>query len=168
MKIKSAALATAVVVGLGLPVGTGVADAAPTAASLRTQMARVLAEHPGGVQTGADTVSWQNGAVTLKLASLRGVADCGYNQFCLWEHSGFGGRMIAWNAIPAICSGLIINLTDYGFNDQASAWADNSPSRFVDVWNDYGAGGGRIWRMLPGASSPNVQSNDAASSLDCY
>ncbi|WP_262064344.1 peptidase inhibitor family I36 protein [Streptomyces sp. STR69] len=95
------------------------------------------------------------------------MADCASGQFCLWQDN-WSGRMLSWTPSTQLCSGFTINLTDFGFNDVASSWANNTQSYTIDVWHDIGQGGSRLWTELPGTSSRFVTANDQASSLNCH
>ncbi|WP_055524880.1 peptidase inhibitor family I36 protein [Streptomyces graminilatus] len=139
----------------------------PTPHSVQDQLDSIMAGHPGGTRTGKDAITWKSEGVTLKLASPAALADCGSGQFCLWQDN-WSGRMLSWTPSARLCSGFVINLTDFGFNDVASSWADKTQNYTVDVWHDIGAGGSRLWTELPGTSSQFVTDNDEASSLNCH
>ncbi|MEW2121221.1 peptidase inhibitor family I36 protein [Streptomyces sp. NPDC005474] len=147
------------------------AHTVPMPDSVQGQIDSVMAKHPGGVQTGKDAITWKSEGVTLQLASPAALRDCRPGNFCLWQDN-WSGRMLSWTPSAALCSGFIINLTDFGFNDVASSWANNTdsgPQRYtVDVWHDIGAGGSRLWTEIAGTSSQFVSENDEASSLNCH
>jgi peptidase inhibitor family I36 len=161
------ALTAAAVTALALAGGTGVAAASPTQDATQRQVDAVLAAHPGGVQTGKGVISWKNG-VGLKLgAAAAGEEACPSDSLCLWEHN-FDGRLVSYPG--SLCGlNLIFNLKDVGFNDMASSWANHTTTRFGAVWDDYGAGGSRLWQMFPGLSAKTLpkEFNDKASSLTC-
>lgn len=166
MRYTMTTVFTAVATGLALFAGAGAANAAPTPgqATVQQQIDGILAKHPDAVKSGKSTVSWDHGAVTLRLAGASGLESCGSGQFCLWQDFDFGGRMLSWK-VSLNCQ-TVINLPDYGFNDQASSWANNS-DHIIDVYNDVNRGGGVIWTELKQTNSSSVGTNDQASSLFC-
>jgi hypothetical protein len=88
------------------------------------------------------------------------VHGCPSGWFCFYHDANFGGRMLQFSD----CG--IQNLTDFGFNDQASSWVDNTGSS-VDVFLNINGGGGVLWHESPHSSSSFVGSgaNDRASSF---
>ncbi|MBE8516231.1 peptidase inhibitor family I36 protein [Amycolatopsis sp. H6(2020)] len=168
MKHRLAIFLTTAVTGLMLLGGTSIVAAAPASDTTQEQIDAILAAHPGGVQAGKNRITWNNG-VALKLgAEAAGEEECESGNLCLWEHDHFGGRLLM--AYPeALCGvNLILNLKDFGYNDMASSWKNRS-TKFGDVWDDYGAGGTRLWRMFPGFKSVGLpkEFNDKASSFTC-
>ncbi|SEQ46138.1 hypothetical protein SAMN04487983_1005141 [Streptomyces sp. yr375] len=174
MRYALTALLTAAGTGLALLGGAGAADAAPATTpatarpTVQQQIDGILAKDPAAVQTGKSSVSWDKGAVTLRLAGTAGEDACGSDRFCLWQDIDFGGRMVSWKGTSALCgAGRVINLPEYGFNDTASSWVNNS-DYIVDVWDDIDKGGNRLWTMYPGSSSSVAPDGDSSSSLNCY
>lgn len=165
MKRSLTTLLLALATGLALFGGTGAANAASSGNATQQKIESILAEHPGGVQTGKDSIAWKNGAVTMRLDA--GVTDCGAGQFCLWENN-YSGKFVSFNQGLCAYQFLSIDLKVYAFNDAASSWANNTPY-FVDVWDNYGSSAGR-WTMLPfsGSSQIDRDYNDKASSLSCH
>ncbi|MDX3693769.1 hypothetical protein PV726_26205 [Streptomyces europaeiscabiei] len=94
------------------------------------------------------------------------------------SRQGAGGRRagrltrdpeVSWKASPALCKeGRTINLTDYGFSDRASSWANNS-DYLVDVWeHEDNRGGRRLWTELPGTYNAQALHGHDSTSLNCY
>ncbi|MFK0113872.1 peptidase inhibitor family I36 protein [Streptomyces sp. NPDC091217] len=168
MRYTLTALLTTAGTALAMLAGAGAADAAPVHGTVQQQIDGILAKNPDAVQTGKSTVTLDKGAVTLRLAGATGAESCGSDQFCLWEDIDFGGRMVSWKGTAALCSpSRYVNLTEYGFNDRASSWVNNS-DYVVDVWEDIDKGGARLWTMYPGSSSSVAPDGDSSSSLNCY
>lgn len=168
MRYTLTALLATAGTGLALLAGAGAANAAPTQATVQQQIDGILAKNPDAVQTGKSTVTLDKGAVTLRLAGATGVDACGAGLFCLWEHADYGGQMVSWKGSPVLCkANRTINLTDYGFSDRASSWANNS-DYLVDVWEHEDRGGRRLWTELPGTYLRENPDGDEATSLNCY
>jgi hypothetical protein len=88
------------------------------------------------------------------------IHGCPSGWFCFYKDAGFGGRRVQFSS----CG--LQNLTDFGFNDQASSWVNNTGSS-VDVFKDVNGGGGRLWHEPAHSESSFVGSgaNDKASSF---
>ena len=165
MKHTLAACVAAATAGFTLLAAGGAANAAPD--PTQRKINNVLAAHPGGVQTGKNTVAWEKGAVVLRLStSAAAAAPCEDGRFCLYEHDHFGGDSLSFR--DRLCDNRIINLTGFAFNDRVSSWANNT-DHDIDVWQDIGGVGARLWQMLPYTESAGLSKsiNDEASSLNC-
>lgn len=165
--------------GCGRSAGHG-----PGFAILRTDGNLVLYSDRGAVAWAADTINGrssylaiENGNVALYDTSSRLTSDargwsrgcriaggnastCPPSWFCFYEHEQFNGRRVQFRD----CG--VQNLTDFGFDRQASSWV-NSTSSPVDVYGAPDGGGERLWHEEPLSSSSyvGVQSNDRASSF---
>ncbi|MCD1571859.1 hypothetical protein [Agromyces mediolanus] len=98
-RIAAAALVAAAVVLAPLP---AVAATAPEDPGLQQRIDAVLAEFPGGTQTGPDEVSWQDGAVVLTLESegqlaARSVGSCATGTHCVYSGSGLSGSKLTFS-----------------------------------------------------------------------
>ena len=93
-KIVLASLAT-----LALTLGAVSAAHADTA-DLTDQIDSILAEHPGGVQTGPNTISWDDGAVILTLAldglAPMSVGNCTTNYYCAYTGTTLSGSKLSF------------------------------------------------------------------------
>ncbi|WP_020673941.1 peptidase inhibitor family I36 protein [Amycolatopsis nigrescens] len=155
-------LLAGVAAGLALLTGAGVANAENTPA--QDQIDHIVAGQPDAIQTSPTTVTWRDSGVSLT-ADAAGPEQCGFNQFCLWEHSDFKGWMVSFN--ESSCA-YVIELPSFGFNDVASSWVNNTARR-VEVWEHSGAYGLRLWTEIPYTASRWVgeDAQDRASSLVC-
>ena len=76
------------------------ANAEVIAPSLQDQIDGVLAEHPGGVQTSANTISWEDGAVILTLATdgigAMSVGSCATNYYCAYNGTTLSGSKLSF------------------------------------------------------------------------
>lgn len=87
--------------------------------------------------------------------------DCPSGWVCLWQDGSYSGRMLKWSA-----SGTsIAHLSDYGFNDEMSSWA-NRGSRLARWWTDASFNG--THHDMPAGSSAAHGGGDTASSLKIY
>ena len=87
--------------------------------------------------------------------------DCPSGWVCLWQDGSYSGRMLKWSA-----SGTsIAHLSDYGFNDEMSSWA-NRGSHLARWWTDASFNGTR--HDMPAGSSAAHGGGDTASSLKIY
>jgi hypothetical protein len=171
MRRRQATFLTAAMAGLTLLGSAGVATAASASDSTQEEVDAILVEHPGGVQTSKDSITWSNGVV-LELDTGEAADEaCPQDSMCLWADQNYTGRMVE---IPgSLCGlGFIFNLKDYGFNDMASSWLSATrglSNKYGTVWWDYDALGGKLWQMLPGFSAPTLPAefNDEASSVTC-
>ena len=97
-------------------------------------------------------------------ASDATVHGCPAGWFCFYDdinfNAGTSGRRLQFQS----CG--LQNLTDFGFNDDASSWVNNTGST-VDVFKDTGGRGGRLWHEAANSSSAFVggANNDQASSF---
>ena len=87
--------------------------------------------------------------------------DCPSGWVCLWQDGDYSGRMLKWSS-----SGTsIAHLSDYGFNDEMSSWA-NRGSHLARWWTDASFNGTR--HDMPAGSSAAHGGGDTASSLKIY
>ncbi len=88
-------------------------------------------------------------------------SNCPPGWVCLWQDGGFSGRMLRWSD-PGT---KIPHLSDYGFNDEMSAWANRGPHSAA-WWEDSSYHGTR--HSMPAYSSAAHGGDDVASSLKIY
>ena len=100
-------------------------------------------------------------AATVGAAPQATIHGCPAGWFCLYADANFGGRRLPFSS----CN-VTQNLTNFGFNDQASSWVNNT-SHSVRVFKDINGGGGILWTAPPHSQSSFVggANNDQASSL---
>lgn len=96
-------LITAGIAALALTLGAASsahADTPPTA--LQEQVESILAEHPGGVQTAPNTISWEEGAVVLTLATSGiaplAVGNCSTNYYCAYTGTTLSGSKLSFSS----------------------------------------------------------------------
>lgn len=116
---------------------------ATSAAELQRQVKLQLKLYPGGVQTGANEVSYDGGAFVITFAQpadarsasgvgILGTADCPSDSFCFYDYTDFGyprGRLSS-------CGPQ--DLSQYGWNDRAESQHNNSWDG-VSFFNHIGA-----------------------------
>jgi hypothetical protein len=75
-------------------------DGPPTA--LQAEVESILAEHPGGLQTAANTISWEGGTVILTLATggitSLSVGNCATNYYCAYTGTTLSGSKLSFSA----------------------------------------------------------------------
>lgn len=106
---KIATLAT--VIALTFMWGGTTAHAQPD--QLQREVNQVLAEYPGGVQTGPGEITWDDGAVILTLQAahratphestgvLASVGSCASGYFCGYTSTGLSGSKISFSSCTA-------------------------------------------------------------------
>jgi len=110
--------------------------------------------NPGATATTANTTA-------IPQATIHG---CPAGWFCFYDdinfNAGTNGRRLQFQS----CG--LQNLTDFGFNDDASSWVNNTGST-IDVFKDIDGRGGRLWHEAAHSSSSFVggANNDQASSF---
>jgi hypothetical protein len=138
----------AVVCALGIFASVALAEDEPVASS-----SPYVVSSSGGVTTYSD------GAEVVEPASFN---DCPDGWVCLWEDKEYSGRMLKFQS-----RGYWQNLTDYGFNDQTTAWRNrtNDDARLAE---DINGGGTRICMQPNSSNSQLTGFNDKASSIIIY
>lgn len=94
------------------------------------------------------------------------LSDCTSTRpVCLWNDSDWNGTRKTFTST----SGIIYNLTDYGFNDMMSSWANKMSSKDAEWFHDINAQGGSDC-MNPVSSVAYVgwTNSDEASSVAVY
>lgn len=87
-------LAVLVLVGCITPA----AHAAPTD-PVQGQIEEILRNHPGGTQTGPNTITWQNGTITLRLAGeneIAAVGSCPSGRYCAYNGPNLTGSSLTF------------------------------------------------------------------------
>jgi hypothetical protein len=87
--------------------------------------------------------------------------DCPGGWVCLWHDGGYSGRMLKWSD-PGT---RVPHLSDYGFNDQMSSWA-NRGSHLARWWTDADYNG--THHDMPAGTSEAHGGGDTASSFAIY
>lgn len=114
---------------------------------------------PGAVALDPSTVSFDSGAALLHL-SPQALSDCPSGWLCLWAASQFTGRMLQFQS-----TGSWQNLTNYGFNDVMSSWANKRSFDSLWAYNVTGGGTVRCMDSLSSSSYVGNTDNDKASSI---
>lgn len=101
-----AAAITAAIVTIA---GSGVPAAAREPDPTQDRIDQVLAEFPGGVQTGPATVAWEGGAVVLTVVvpgseAARSVGDCATGAYCAYAATNLGGSKLAFTTCDTTVS----------------------------------------------------------------
>lgn len=72
-----------------------------SAASTQEQVDAVIARF-GGVQTTPNTISWQNGTITLEIRTSGAPAStCSPGRYCAYQRAFFRGSVLSYSACPA-------------------------------------------------------------------
>jgi glyoxylate carboligase len=126
-------------------------------------VAAALLVVPAGAYA-AGNQSAPSASATVGAVPLATIHGCPAGWYCLYDdinwNAGTNGRRLQFQS----CN-VTQNLTDFGFNDDASSWVNNT-SHSVQVFKDINGGGGVLWTSPPNSSSSFVGSaNDQASSL---
>jgi len=80
------------------------AVAAPApATTVQQQIDDVMVRYPGGVQVSETTVSWEDGAILLTLASPTGraIGSCATGSYCAFSATNYGGTRLAFTGCSA-------------------------------------------------------------------
>ena len=166
------ALATALV---GMTVAGSPAVAQPPAhSSVQSQVARVLHDHPGGVQISPTQIAWQNGATILNLQTPASGATpnatingCPSGYYCFFEFQNFTGRMLQLST----CNSTPIYFSDYGFENLTSSWVVNRSIYYLNVYEVLSP---TYWNILWSEPSYAMQSyvgatvDNRADMVDCF
>ena len=108
MKLKTRLLAVAALTAvLGL-IAAPAAYAEPILPAstdpIQAEVDRLLAEFPGGIQTGTGEISWDEGRAVLTLAGAgepRGIGSCSTGWFCAYSDYGLSGTKLAFSSCTA-------------------------------------------------------------------
>ena len=157
-KVLGVGVAIAAMV-IAVPVGVAAsAPGVPTA---------VEQAFPNGLPAGAtvvdgNTLSFDGGSVVLHVNPMA-FSDCPAGWLCLWQDSGYSGRMLQFHDVTSYWQ----NLTDYGFNDAMSSWRNRAST---DAKWSYDINGGGTQRcMASGASASSLGGdNDQASAIRIF
>lgn len=114
------------------------AGAQPSAqSSIQAEAARILHDHPGGVQISPTQIAWQNGATVLNLqtparsATLTATVNgCPSGYYCFYEFKNYTGRMLQLST----CNSTQIYFSSYGFENLTSAWVVNRNIKYLNVY----------------------------------
>jgi hypothetical protein len=141
--------------------GPDASTPSPAAATDESTLAAVFPEGlpVGAVMIDTDSIALDGGAVILNLGPTA-LSDCPSNWVCLWHDSQFSGRMLQFQEC---CQWQ--NLSDYGFDDQMSSWANKRD--FDARWAYLPNGGGTVRCMDSHSNNSWVGNtdNDKASSI---
>lgn len=97
-RTRAAGALIALVAAIPLLIAAAPAQAAP-ASSAQAEIDRLLDLTPGGTQLDDRTVSWNDGAVIVRVdlpsdPAARAIASCPTGYYCAWAKSGYGGNTI--------------------------------------------------------------------------
>jgi hypothetical protein len=88
------------------------------------------------------------------------AAQCEAGKFCLWQDSGFHGRILRFG--DAGCQ----NLDPFGFNDQASSWYNHTHETWWVYWDANCKKGSKRFKAPPETRSSQMGGwNDNASAV---
>lgn len=69
----------------------------------QSNLAQVIGRY-GGTQTSFNTVSWNNGAITLHIAddtaSPTAITDCPSGRYCVFQKASFQGSVLSFSTCP--------------------------------------------------------------------
>ncbi|ACZ29893.1 hypothetical protein Xcel_0861 [Xylanimonas cellulosilytica DSM 15894] len=79
---------------------------AQDAPDMQERIETVLADNPGGVQTGWNEVTWDDGAVILTIApdsdiAPRTIGSCATGAFCAYSQAGYLGSKLTFTTCTA-------------------------------------------------------------------
>ncbi len=154
---------------LGALVAAAMVVAVPVGLAATTQSGPTPVEQafPNGLPAGAtvvnaSTVSFNGGSVLLNLGPMA-FTDCPAGWLCLWQDSGYSGRMLQFQDVTSYWQ----NLTNYGFNDAMSSWRNRTATDAK--WSCDINGGGTQRCMASGASASSLGGdNDQASAIRIF
>lgn len=95
-------LAVTALFTMAAPFAASASPVESAAAALQQRVDSILAEYPGGVQTGANVVSWDNGDIVLTLDTaingivLLAVGSCETGKYCAYSGIGLTGSKITF------------------------------------------------------------------------
>jgi peptidase inhibitor family I36 len=132
------------------------ASAASAPTSGPAQLTQNLAAQGGQLSADGRWMRMPGGAeVSMGPTAL---SDCPSGWVCLWQDGSYSGRMLKWSSSGT----AIAHLSDYGFNDEMSSWA-NKGSHLARWWTDASYSGTR--HDMPAGSSSAHGGGDSASSF---
>lgn len=155
--------------------------AAGCAAVLSMQTAQAVPTPNPGPAAQATAIATENVTLVPQLQALGGVessdgswmvmpdgtqeslapmafSDCTSGWVCLWKDGSYSGRMLKWSDSGT----AVAHLSDYGFNDQMSSWANRGPHTAY-WWVDANYGGDK--HTMAAYTSAAHGGDDLASSL---
>ncbi|MEE4543944.1 peptidase inhibitor family I36 protein [Streptomyces sp. V4-01] len=161
--------AAALLFGFAVPASANSSAIVP-ASQPSALLQEVLRTHPDAKQVGANEISFDHGHANLTVSNSPAVlSDCKAGWYCFWQDTNFSGRRVSYN----LCSGSsgngnYYNLTTDNFNDQTTAFANNT-NYSIRVFDDINAGGAQLWTEGAHSTSADVGfgNNDRASSFAC-
>jgi hypothetical protein len=148
-------LPLALIAGAAILSGTSTAFAAPPAAgttdSIQTEINTQLNAFPGGVQTGPNEISYNDGKVILTVPADATLEDpCASGAYCFYDGKDFTGRKLTFRD----CGGNQ-SLTDYGFGNKTSSW-QNKTKHTVEVYDKDVTPFVTLWREAPNSAASVV------------
>jgi hypothetical protein len=133
--------------------------AVPAATAQAAPLTQQLTARGGTVSADGQWVHMPDG--TDVSVTPMSFSQCPSGWVCLWQDGGYAGRMLKWSS-PGTA---VAHLSDYGFNDEMSSWA-NRGSHLARWWVD-ASYQGTSHNMAAGTSSAHG-GDDQASSFKIY
>ncbi len=130
---------------------------------LQTQVAEVLEEFPGGEQVGPRTISWDDGAILLELASplfaSRAIGTCPTGRYCAWSGSAFNGSQLSFGGCTS--AGWLVSLAPLASSGGARSFANARSTGAIMVLN----GSTTVYALSAGGSGVYMS---ATTGIRCY
>ncbi|GAA4229837.1 hypothetical protein GCM10022254_23200 [Actinomadura meridiana] len=125
-----------------------------------------LRQHPGGVQTGPNEVSYNNGRVVVSFPGDDKPGSCDGHRVCFYDGTNFTGAQLTIHCGTTLST----KLADYGFADRISSYYNNSDNAvFVFEKNQPSDPWSELWAEGPQASSVDVgAASDRADLFSIY
>jgi hypothetical protein len=155
---------------------------------IEEQMRRLKQAHPEAEQLSDTELSFENGAVILKLSDPTGETKpahdkraarhrCDANHYCVYQNANYGGRVLQFrdcteNGYRNNLKSWARDLGDNGFINRTSSSVNNLANSRIDVMDEHRLDrDDRLWIMGQGSRSlyPAAGQNDnKADYLVCY
>ena len=141
-------IVTAVLLILG---GESAAHADPGDDDLQAQVDSILAEHPGGTQTGPNTIEWEDGTIELTLEmdgyASRSVGSCATGTYCVYNGLALTGSKLAFSTCASA------NYSTAALPGTVRSVADAESSGYVQAKD---SGGSVLATIFAGTSLSNA------------
>jgi len=130
-------------------VGVSAAHAGP-ADDLQALVDSILENHPGGAQTGPNTIEWEDGTILLTLevegTASRSVGSCATGTYCVYNGPNLTGSSLAFST----CAGS--NYSTAALPGEVRSAADAESSGYVQAKN----GGGSVLATIFAGTALNT------------
>ena len=144
---KAAIAVVAVLLALG---GTSAAHADP-GDDLQAQVDSILAENPGGTQTGPNTIEWEDGTIEFTLEmdgyASRSIGSCATGTYCVYNGLALTGSKLAFSTCASA------NYSTAALPGTVRSVADAESSGYVQAKD---SGGSVLATIFAGTSLSNA------------